>query len=102
LLDQPDTFDDANRAAKNLQACLPQARSAHFDPFTGRIVIALNSGFEVAFLPQDAEGLEGASTAELELIEISPSGLGIHFPKLDADLYVPALVLRISPPAPHA
>ena len=25
------------------------------------------------------------------MIEISPSGLGLHFPKLDADLYVPVL-----------
>ena len=25
-------------------------------------------------------------------IEISPSGLGIHFPRLDADLYLPALL----------
>ena len=28
----------------------------------------------------------------LELIEISPSGYGIHFPKLYADLYLPALL----------
>jgi hypothetical protein len=25
-------------------------------------------------------------------IEISPSGLGLHFPQLDADLYLPALL----------
>ncbi len=25
-------------------------------------------------------------------IEITPSGLGIHFPELDADLYIPALL----------
>ena len=24
--------------------------------------------------------------------QISPSGLGVHFPKLDADLYIPALL----------
>jgi len=28
----------------------------------------------------------------LEEIEITPSGYGIHFPKLDADLYLPALL----------
>jgi hypothetical protein len=28
----------------------------------------------------------------LDPIEISPSGFGIHFPKLDADLYLPALL----------
>jgi Protein of unknown function (DUF2442) len=36
--------------------------------------------------------LEKASSAELEQIEITPSGYGIHFPKLDADLYLPALL----------
>jgi hypothetical protein len=28
----------------------------------------------------------------LDEIEISPSGFGIHFPKLDADLYMPGLL----------
>jgi hypothetical protein len=27
----------------------------------------------------------------LKVIEISPAGWGLHFPKLDADVYVPAL-----------
>ena len=33
-----------------------------------------------------------ASTA-LDVIEISPAGLGMHFPKLDAELYLPAAVV---------
>jgi hypothetical protein len=32
----------------------------------------------------------------LDEIEITPSGFGIHFPKLDADLYVPGLLRRSS------
>ena len=39
-----------------------------------------------------AEELEASHPAQLEPIEISPSGFGIHFPKLDADLYLPALL----------
>jgi hypothetical protein len=38
------------------------------------------------------EGLQHASTDELKPIEVEAFGLGIHFPKLDADLYVPALL----------
>ena len=34
----------------------------------------------------------GPYAAELAPIEISPSGFGIYFPKLDADLYLPALL----------
>ena len=42
--------------------------------------------------PRDAQGLERAKPRQLDVIEISPSGLGIHFPKLDADIYLPALL----------
>ena len=82
----------SNRRGKELHAGLPIAVSARYDRASERIVIALNSGLEVGFSPKNAEGLENASAAELEKIEISPSGTGIHFPKLDADLYVPALL----------
>jgi hypothetical protein len=36
--------------------------------------------------------LEHARPSQLERIEITPSGFGLYFPKLDADLYVPALL----------
>jgi hypothetical protein len=36
--------------------------------------------------------LERATASQLEPIEISPSGFGIYFPKLDADLYLPGLL----------
>jgi hypothetical protein len=70
----------------------PRAVAARYDRKTGRVVIDLSSRLTVSFSRRDAEGLEGATPAGLETIEISPSGLGIHFPKLDADLYVPALL----------
>jgi hypothetical protein len=37
--------------------------------------------------------LEGANAADLAGAQISPSGLELHFPELDADVYVPALLL---------
>jgi len=36
--------------------------------------------------------LERATAADLAKIEITSSGLGIRFPALDADLYLPALL----------
>ncbi|HET8750413.1 MAG TPA: DUF2442 domain-containing protein, partial [Sphingomicrobium sp.] len=36
--------------------------------------------------------LEHADEEALEDIQITPSGLGLHWPKLDADLYVPGLL----------
>jgi hypothetical protein len=38
------------------------------------------------------EGLSGACRADLAEIEISPTGTGLHWPRLDADLYIPALL----------
>ena len=38
------------------------------------------------------QGVENAHPADLADAEISPSGLSVHFPKLDADLYLPALL----------
>ena len=38
------------------------------------------------------QGLEHAKPKQLAKIEISPSGLGLHFPDLDADIYLPGLL----------
>jgi hypothetical protein len=85
-------FKRANERARELHANVPTAVAARYDRRTGRVVIGLSSGLEVGFLPERAEGLRGASAGELDEIEITPSGYGIHFPKLDADLYLPALL----------
>jgi hypothetical protein len=87
-----EQIERANRRALELGASFPRAVSARYDSRMRKIVIHLNSRIDVAFSPQDAEGLEGAAPTQLEPIEISPSGFGIHFPKLDADLYLPALL----------
>ena len=52
----------------------------------------LSTGLEIGFKLNDALGLEGARPAQLAGIEISQSGLGLHFPLLDVDLYLPALL----------
>jgi len=56
------------------------------------VVIELSSGLSIAFKPQLAQGLEHATPDQLRTIDISPSGLGLHFPALDADLYLPGLL----------
>ncbi len=70
----------------------PRAVAARYDAGRGRVVIALSTGVELGLAPRDVEGLAGASAENLRAIEIDSQGLGIHFPKLDADLYVPALL----------
>src|SRR5580704_14763519 len=68
------------------------AVSARYDRRAARIVVTLNTGVQVAFPVHLAEGLAGAPPADLSEIEISPAGLGLHWPRLDADVYVPALL----------
>jgi hypothetical protein len=87
-----DDFEQANQRAKDLEARIPRAVSAHYDRKTGRIVILLSSKLIVSFSPGDVEGLEDARPSQLNQIEISPSGFGIHFPVVDADLYIPGLL----------
>ncbi len=87
-----DDFEVANQRAEELQEAIPKAVSAHYDRKSGHIVIELSSKLILSFSPRDAQGLENAKPSQLDEIEITPSGFGIHFPKLDADLYVPGLL----------
>jgi hypothetical protein len=70
----------------------PRAESVHYDASRDRLVIRLTTGVEFGFAPRDVEGLQDASKDDLEVIEVEAFGLGIHFPAIDADLYVPALL----------
>jgi uncharacterized protein DUF2442 len=72
------------------------AVSARYDRRTARIVVNLNTGVQIAFPARLAEGLAEASPDDLAEIEISPAGLGLHWPKLDADVYVSALLTACS------
>ena len=87
-----EDFAAANRRAADKKAAFPAAVSVHYDRRIARVVISLASGLELAFSPKQAQGLEHASPADLSQVQITPSGLGIHFPSLNADLYIPALL----------
>lgn len=75
-----------------MESRVPKAVSARYDRRIRRVVVQLNSNLGIFFSPRDAEGLEHATPEQIADIEISPSGYGLHFPKLDADLYLPALL----------
>ena len=87
-----DAIQAANTRALERLAHGPKAVAARYDRRIGRVVIGLSSGLEIAFKPHDAQGLQGARPTQLARIEVSPSGLGIRFPDMDADLYLPALL----------
>ena len=87
-----DEIEAANKRAVARLAKTPTAIGARYDRRSGRVVIDLSTGFSIAFKPHDAQGLEEAKLEQLAKIEISPSGFGLHFPDLDADLYLPRLL----------
>jgi Protein of unknown function (DUF2442) len=91
-----DSFDKtsfeaaATRGKERLRG--PQATGACYDAARDRIVVELSTGIEISFSPKQAQGLATARPDDLSEIEIAPSGPGLHFPKIDADIYVPALL----------
>jgi hypothetical protein len=87
-----DDFELARQCAEDLEGSVPRVVSAHYDRKAGRVVIQLSSKLVVSFSPGDVEELEDARASQLSEIEISPSGFGLYFPALDADLYVPGLL----------
>lgn len=83
---------EANRRADEMKEKFPAAVSARYDRRIARVVVRLSSGLELAFPPKLVQGLEHARPKDLADAEVSPSGLGIHFPHIDADVYVPGLL----------
>ncbi|MDR2215281.1 MAG: DUF2442 domain-containing protein [Nevskiaceae bacterium] len=84
-------FQQADAKAKATRAA-GHAVSARYDALEGRIAVALNTGVHITFPVELAEGLAGATAADLADIQITPAGTGLHWPRLDADLYIPALL----------
>jgi len=82
----------ANKRAAARLATTPIAKAAYYDHRNGYVVIDLSTGLSIIFRPQGAQGFEQATAKQLSQIEISPSGLGLHFPAIDADLYLPGLL----------
>ncbi len=87
-------FDQATARADALRRA-GHAVAAEYDRRRAMVIVSLNTGVEVAFPASLAEGLADAPPGDLAVIEISPGGLGLHWPKLGADVYVPGLLLGV-------
>jgi hypothetical protein len=85
----------AREATALANAIEPRAESAYYDQSSDRIVINLKSGATYSFPPALAQGLAGASPKDLAEVEVTPSGDGLHWEKLDADFSVPALLAGV-------
>ncbi|MGH8674824.1 MAG: DUF2442 domain-containing protein, partial [Burkholderiales bacterium] len=63
-----------------------------YDAARVRLVIELMSGAMLDISLPMTERLSRASERERGTMELTPFGLGIHWPLIDEDLYVPRLV----------
>lgn len=88
-----EQFAAANRRADEVASRAGRVIRATFDAQSRMVVVELSSGVEVRIPSKLTEGLRGASADQLSEIEVTPSGLGLHWPQLDADLYVPAALM---------
>ncbi len=84
-------FEEAEARTQALREA-GHAVTARYDRRASRLVVSLNTGVQLAVPVHLIEGLAGASTKDLAEIEISPAGLGLRWPNLDVDVYVPALL----------
>jgi hypothetical protein len=95
MIDRDDFADAVQRATRRRKE-IPHAVRARLDRRHKRVVVTLSSRDEFYFYPEEVEGLTHASSMELARIEITPSGFGLHFPELDVDVYLPAVMRGIN------
>lgn len=92
MLYSDEDINAATERAAERHAHYPRVVEAYYEGRIGRLIIDLDNGLGLAMPLHRLQGLDGAAPTDLDGAEISPSGFGIHFPKLDVDLYVPALI----------
>lgn len=86
-------FQAANRRARRARSLFPPALSAFYSLSDRRIHIVFSAGVTLVVDPSHVPGLASASVADLGSIQISPSGHGLHFHSIDADVFIPSLLL---------
>lgn len=91
-------YERAVEAGKRANATEPRAVSARYDPHSHHVIVRLRSGEDFAFSPELVRSLRGASASDLAEVEVTPSGAGLCWERLDEDLSVPAIVQGIYGP----
>jgi hypothetical protein len=85
----------AEARGRELRDSAMRAAAARYDRVTGRVTLDLTNGCAYAFPARLVEDLNGATDDQLADVEVDGLGFNLHWPALDADLYVPALVSGI-------
>ena len=94
-LEFEEQYARAARSAAEADTREPRAVGARYDKKSKRIVVELRSGAGFSFPPELAQGLAGASSADLANIVVTPSGSGLRWPSLDADFSLAGLMMGV-------
>lgn len=75
----------------------PLVTAVEYKPGPGLdlLILTLNDDSRRAIPREDLQGLQSATKDQLARVEILGGGTGLHWPELDADLYVPGLLRGI-------
>lgn len=91
------TDADIDRALERAET-LHESRvlNASYNPELNLLLLQLSDGHRRAIPVEDIEGLQDATAAQCSAVEILGNGTGLHWPELDFDLYVPALLQGVT------
>jgi len=72
----------------------PRVLSVEYRPGRGLdlLILQMSDGHRCVLPREDLQGLQHATREQVAQIEILGKGTGLHWPALDVDLYVPALL----------
>lgn len=75
----------------------PLVTEVEYEPGPGLdlLILKLSDGRRHLLPREDLQGLQSATKEQIANVEIAGGGTGLHWPDLDADLYVPALLRGI-------
>ena len=88
-------IDAAMARANATEGERPRAIAADYRLADDRVVITLATGVQVAIPRNRLQGLQGATPRQLAKIEIEGPGTGLHWPLLDVDHYIPAILAGV-------
>ena len=82
----------ARARARTAKSTEPRAKSARYGRETGRLTVLLTNEAEFSFPAKLAPDLKHATASQLAKVEVSPSGEGLMWPDIDADLSVAGIL----------
>src|SRR5690348_846574 len=90
-----DEIDAAVALGRVAARNLPIAEYAMYDPADDTIVVRIRSGVTLRVPRRLLQGLEDATPEQVAEIELVGPGIGLHWPRLDVDHYLPGVVQGI-------